>query len=170
MPDRIGPGGAGIGNDGHGPLKPEGRGQVQGLPLSLILDDAAGLATRYAGLLHCLPVIVLALGHPATGCSEDDVEQGTGLPPRLLPGFIGGHNEQTRCAIKAAVFARGQSCFGHLLGQIDLGCLLDSLTRDIEERDGPESRASRAKAFRIDAPAAAQGGHDTRAGDDDPVR
>ena len=79
MAQRVGPGGAGIGNDRGGCGQGKGAGQQSGLLRDEIFDGQCQLAAPGAAGPGGLSVILLAVSHRAGGRAKDDFQGGGGV-------------------------------------------------------------------------------------------
>src|SRR3989442_2151672 len=70
MANGISARGAGIGDDGDWPMKPKRRGEIQPLPLRLVVQDSARLLPARARQIDRLPVIILTEAHAAARGAE----------------------------------------------------------------------------------------------------
>ena len=91
MANGISARGAGIGDDGDWPMKPKRRGEIQPLPLRLVVQDSARLLPARARHIDRLPVIILTEAHATASRAEYQGQVIRGRPTGLMPGLVSCH-------------------------------------------------------------------------------
>ena len=167
MPDGVGAGSAGIGDDGDRTPNAESVGQVERLPLRLVVQRSSRLAAEGMWPGDCLVIVVLAQTHPAAGSAEHEGQVIGRCPAGLSPRFVRGEQEQFGGAVEPANTPCGQESLREGRGQGHLAGHLHALTSHVEDRDWLNGDAAGAESCRIRLPTGAERGDDARAGSDD---
>ena len=189
VPDGVRAGSAGVGDDGDRAAKAEGIGQIQRLPLGLVMNHPGGLPSMPVRCTDGLAIIVFSQAHSAAGCAEYDGKMinparvgrlrwdvwpawragltgGTNcVPARAVPGFIRSEQQKFSRPVKSLKPAAAQECNRQGRGQINFAGDSDALPRGVEHTDRSDRHATGAEPFRIFTPACTESSDNARAAD-----
>ncbi len=172
LPDRIGTGCTGIGNEGGRPTNAKGPLQHKDLVLALVEVDAGGLSAATSGVFQGLLAKPFPTAHRPGGGAQHDgnlVLQLGGRPPGFAKGFIRGVEQQLRGSLGPCGLACCEPCMWQLIRQTDLPRLVYPLPRAVKHRDVAESCPALAETGCIGLPTQAHRRDDTRAANHDAI-
>src|SRR5262245_51342747 len=100
VPDCICARGAGISDDGYGTAKAEGVGEVKGLALCLVMNDAGGLFVVRRLRIDNLTIEILTEAHTGACSAQHDRQVLARPPSRLLPCFRRREQKHSGAAVE----------------------------------------------------------------------